>query len=274
MSARSPLLNVITAAVLKAAKGMVRDFGEVGNLQVSKKGTANYVTATDLRAEKILHAELKKARPDFGFLMEEGGEVPGKDGKHRWIIDPLDGTTNFIHAVPYFCISVALEKKISDKRSEIIAGVVYDPIHNDMFVAEKHGGAYLNDRRLHVSTRREIEDALLVTCAPRLGRKGYVESLEMLTRVTETAAGTRFFGAAALDLAYVAAGRYDGFWHNSLNSWDMAAGMLLIQEAGGMVSQIDGEEVDLAENNVLASNKHLHRKMISLLKDVSAGIPQ
>ena len=263
---RSPLITVMSNAAIKAGKGLLRDFSEVEQLQVSKKGTANFVTAADIRTEKFLFRELQKARPTFGFLMEESGEVQGEDAAMRWIIDPLDGTTNFIHAVPYFCISIALEKKISPTKYEILAGVIYDPIHNELFAAEKYKGAYLNDRRIMVSGRRELDESLLATAAPRQSRAGYARSKKILKAVTAQDIGVRCNGAAALDLAYVAAGRYEGCWFTSLQPWDLAAGMLLVEEAGGKVTELDGEPNALKTGNIFASNAQLHTKLHGLIQ--------
>lgn len=266
MSSRTPLLNVITAAVIKAGKGLIRDFSEVDKLQISRKGTANFVTASDIRSEKVLRDELTKARPGYGFLMEEGGEVTSRDGEFRWIIDPIDGTTNFIHAVPYFSISVGLERSFPNGLKEIVAGVVYDPIHNDLFCAEKYKGAFLNDRRIQVSQRRELDSALITTGAPRAGHEGYAQALAMIGAVTKTSAGVRFYGSAALDLAYVAAGRLDGFWHSALKPWDIAAGLLLVQEAGGQVSPIvEGKDV-LATGGLFASNEVIHEPILKIIR--------
>lgn len=259
-------MNVMTAAVLKAARPLPRDFGEVERLQVSRKGTANFVTVADRRTEKTLREELQKARPAFGFLMEEGGEIVGKDPEHRWVIDPIDGTTNFIHAIPYFCISVALEKIIAPGKSEILAAVIYDPIHNEMFTAEKGQGAYVNDKKLAVSRRDDFSEALFGTGSPRFGSPNYDLSNRMLHTVREKAAGIRFCGAAALDLAYVAAGRFDGYWHTGLQRWDMAAGMLLIQEAGGVVSSIHADENPLDSGTVCAANRLLHPALLNMLR--------
>lgn len=265
MSARSALITVMANAAYKAAKGLVRDFSEVDQLQISRKGTANFVTAADLRAEKTLIQELKKARPNFGVLSEEAGEIPGKDPAMRWVIDPLDGTTNFIHAVPYFAIAIGVENRITPTRSEIVAGIIYDPIHDELFHAEKYKGAYLNNRRLIVSPRKNLEEALISTGAPRQGKKDYVRSLRMLRAITSQSIGIRSCGSAALDLAYVAAGRFDGYWHNALKPWDIAAGMLLVQEAGGMVSEITGRDDVLNTGRILATNKVLHNKIAGLL---------
>jgi myo-inositol-1(or 4)-monophosphatase len=203
---RSPTLNVMMNAARKAARGLVRDFGEVENLQVSMKGPADFVSSADLKTEKLLRQELQKARPGYGFLMEEGGEIVGSDASHRWIIDPIDGTTNFLHGIPHFCISIGLERD-----GEIIAGVIYEPIHDEMFHAEKGAGAYLNERRLRVSARRKLEEAVFATGIPFKGRPGHEQFVADATAVMATCAGIRRFGSAALDLAYVAAGRYEGY---------------------------------------------------------------
>ena len=227
----TPLINVMASAARKAARGLLRDFNEVDNLQVSRKGILNFVTEADLRSEKTIHYELKKARPKFGFLMEESGEEEGEDTGMRWVVDPLDGTNNFIHAVPYFCISIGVEKKTTTGK-EIIAGVIYDPIHDEMFMAEQGKGAYVNQRRIKVANQRS-NDFYFVTGTAR-HENPYREVTSSLTR---HAAGLqcvlRRGGAAALDFAYVAAGRYDAAWFAHLHQWDMAAGILLVKEAGG-----------------------------------------
>lgn len=260
----SPLINVMTGAVLKAGKGLLRDFGEVDQLQVSKKGTANFVTASDVRTEKLLQRELAKARPDFGFLLEESGEIAGKDASHRWIVDPLDGTTNFIHAVPYFCISVALEKRSGDK-SEILAAVTFDPIHNDLFTAEKGKGAFLNGRRLSASGREKLEDAMLVTGKPRDTTQIDAYAATLLNHVMQAGASLRYFGATALDLANLAAGRIDACWFYTMQPWDIAAGLLLVQEAGGIATGFDGTAASAYNKTLLASNRQLHLPMQKLL---------
>lgn len=261
----SALLNVMSAAAIKAGKGLLRDFGEVGNLQVSRKGTANFVTQSDIRTEQLLQRELSKARPDFGFLLEEGGEVPGKDPTHRWIIDPLDGTTNFIHAVPYFCISIALEKRFPNGDSEIVAGVIFDPIHNDLFMAEKGKGAILNNHKLVASGRETLEDSLLVTGSLRHTPQGDGQAFSILDKVVRSGATIRYFGATALDLANLAAGRIDACWHYMVQPWDIAAGILLVQEAGGVITQSDGSPITPYSKAVLGSNRHLHASMRTLL---------
>src|SRR6185369_12134291 len=200
-------MNVMTAAARKAAKVLIRDFGEVEHLQASKKGPADFVTQTDFRVEKILREELSRTRPHYGFVMEEGGVVEGLDKTHRWFIDPIDGTTNFIHGLPHFAISIGLERE-----GHLVAGLVFNPIRDEMFTAEKGQGAWLNDRRLRVSSRRELKDAIVATGIPYLGREGHEEFLGELGRIMNEVSGVRRFGAASLDLAFVAAGRFDAFW--------------------------------------------------------------
>lgn len=235
----TPVMNVMTAAARKAAKGLVRDFSEIGHLQVSRKGAMNFVSDADVRSERILKEMLQKARPDYGFLMEESGEIIGKKSEYRWIVDPLDGTTNFLHAVPYFAISIGLEK-ISDGKPELVAGVVYDPIHDEMFLAEKGKGAFVNDMRLRVSMREN--SFYFVTGTARM-QTPYSPRTSILSRYAgeEVECVLRRSGSAAMDLAYVAAGRYDATWFAHLNAWDMAAGIVLVREAGGEVEMI-GEQ--------------------------------
>jgi myo-inositol-1(or 4)-monophosphatase len=248
-------------AVLKAGRGLARDFGEVENLQVSLKGPGDFVSAADRRAEQILRQELARARPRFGFLLEESGIVKGEDPDHRWIVDPLDGTTNFLHGVPHFSISIGLER-----RGELVAGVVYDPIKDELFCAEKGAGAYLNDRRLRVSGRSDLASCLIGTGIPVLdwpGRHGFAAQLE---RISDEVAGVRRLGTASLDLAYVAAGRLDGFWEFGLKPWDVAAGIVLVREAGGMIQRLDGESNLLAGGTLVASNAVIHPRLVQLLR--------
>ncbi len=262
MATRSALINVMTRAAHKAARKLTRDFGEVENLQVSKKGPADFVSAADLRAEETLRDELARARPDFGFLMEESGHRPGRDPEgRRWIVDPLDGTSNFLHGLPHFAISLALEA-----RGELVAGVIYDPVKDEMFIAEKGAGAYLNDRRIRVSARTRLEESLIATGIPYKGHGDIPEFLAELERVATATAGIRRWGAAALDLAYVAAGRYEGFWERDLSSWDTAAGIVLVREAGGYVSNIDGGPPRLDDPGIVAANDSLHAALIDLLR--------
>jgi myo-inositol-1(or 4)-monophosphatase len=257
---RSPLLNVMCNAAFKAARGLVRDFGEVENLQVSRKGPGDFVSVADKKSEKILFEELKKARPSYGFLMEEGGEVAGDE--NTWIIDPLDGTTNFLHGIPHFAISIGLQKG-----TELIAGVIYDPIKDEMFYAEKGGGAFLNERRLRVSNRSQLTEALLATGIPFALHNAKVRQQfqDTLEKVMPQVAGIRRFGSASLDLAYVAAGRYEGYWEGRLAPWDVAAGIVLIREAGGYVSDLKGGEDFLGTGSIFASNQALHQPLKDLL---------
>ncbi len=261
MAIRSALIHVMTSAALKAARGLIRDFGEVEQLQVSVKGPGEFVSAADLKAETVLRTELAKARPGFGFLMEESGASAGSDGHHRWIVDPLDGTTNFLHGIPHFAISIALERD-----HEIIAGVVYEPLRDEMFWAEKGAGAFLNDRRLRVSARRQLADAVIATGIPFRERGDHTAYLPTLAAVMGATSGIRRLGAAALDLAYVAAGRFDGFWEFGLQPWDIAAGIVLVREAGGYVSDLAGGHGMLASGDVLAANDHLHLPLAQLVK--------
>jgi myo-inositol-1(or 4)-monophosphatase len=267
MARRSALMNVMIRAVERAARDLKRDFGEVEHLQTSKKGPGDFVSAADLRSERILRQELHKARPGYGFLMEEGGVIKGTDPEHRWLIDPLDGTMNFVHGIPHFAISVGLEQA-----GEMAAGVVYDPIKDEMFWAEKGSGAYLNDRRIRVSSRRKLEDSLLAAgITARSGaddaeRAAFVAQIDAALAAT---AGVRRFGSAALDLAYVAAGRYDAFWEHRLSPWDIAAGMVLVREAGGYVSEIDGGSDMLASGSTFAANAHLHQPIGKLLRNAA-----
>ncbi len=248
---QSPLINVMSAAAIKAGKGLMRDFGEVDQLHISRKGASNFVTKSDVRTEKLLQKELLAARPGFGFLMEEGGEVAGKDPTYRWIIDPLDGTSNFIHAIPYFCISIGLEKRGANGESEIVAGVIFDPSHNELFTAEKGKGAQVNSRKLTVSSRDNFEEAMMVTGSPR-------DAISANEKVAKSGAIVRYFGASALDLAYLAAGRIDACWYHSIHPWDIAVGMLLVQEAGGIFTTIDGKPASIYSSSVLASNRILY----------------
>lgn len=259
--ARSALLNVMVSAVRKAAKGLARDFGEVENLQVSLKGPGDFVSAADMRAEKVLREELERVRPGYGFVMEEGGIVEGTDDQHRWIIDPLDGTHNFLHGIPQFAISLALERA-----GQIVAGVVYNPATDELFTAEKGGGAFLNDRRLRVAARREMAEAMIGTGIPGLGRPNHPFYLERLAKVMANTAGVRRVGSAALDLCWVAAGRFDGFFEYNLNAWDIAAGVLMVREAGGWVSDAEGKDRYLTNGHVVVGNEYIHRQLLELVK--------
>ena len=260
----SPNLTVMINAARKAARGLQRDFGEVENLQVSVKGPGDFVTASDRKAEKILMEELMKARPAFAFLGEESGAVAGTDpAGHRWIVDPIDGTTNFIHGVPHFAIAIALER-----HGEIVAGLIYNPITDELFTAERGRGAFLNDRRrLRVAARRDIHDALICCGLPHRGSEDNGLFRSELSAMQGRVAGLRRTGSACLDLAYVAAGRFDGYWERGLKSWDIAAGMLMIRESGGAIMDIDSEKSPLETGNVLAANSDLIEDMRRLLKE-------
>lgn len=255
-------MTVMINAARKAARGLIRDFGESQALQVSRKGAADFVSRADTKAEDTLFEELSHARPKYGFVMEERGEVEGSDNSNRWIIDPLDGTTNFLHGVPQFAISIALER---DRLP--YAGVVFNPITDEIFWAEKGEGAYLNDRRLRVSGRDDLSACLFACGLPFAGRPGRKRALDEAKRVLKETAGVRRFGAASLDLAYVAAGRFDAFWERDLNIWDVAAGAALVREAGGMISEIDGGKNFLTGGSILAANPEVYEKAMALLKD-------
>jgi myo-inositol-1(or 4)-monophosphatase len=261
MAVRSPVVNVMANAALKAARALNRDFGEVEQLQVSVKGPSDFVSTADLRAERTLKTELMRARPGYGLLLEEGGATEGSDPHHRWIVDPLDGTTNFLHGIPHFAISIALERD-----GEIIAGLVYEPTRDEMFWAEKGIGAYLNDRRLRVSARRQLADAVIGTGLPFRDRGDHPKYLATLARVMAATSGVRRLGAAALDLAYVAAGRMDGFWEQDLKPWDVAAGVLLVEEAGGSVTKFDGSPFSPYGDEIVASNGHIHAQMLDVVR--------
>lgn len=262
MAHRSALINVMISAAQKASRKLLRDFGEVEHLQVSRKGPADFVSTADKTAEKTLHNILTKARPKYSFLMEESGEVIGQDTSNTWIIDPLDGTTNFLHGLPHFAISLGLQRD-----GDMLAGVVYEPVHDEMFWAEKGQGAHLNDRRIRVSGRSAMDEALFATGIPFKGARDHPEFLKHLEAIMAVSSGVRRFGSAALDLAYVAAGRYDGFWETGLSSWDMAAGIVLVREAGGYVTEIDGKKKMMKSGSILASNDQLHLPLGRLLRD-------
>jgi myo-inositol-1(or 4)-monophosphatase len=262
----SALMNVMLAAARKAGRSLARDFGEVEQLQVSLKGPANFVSAADHRAEEILHAELSRARPGYGLLMEERGEEIGADRTHRWIVDPLDGTTNFLHAIPIFAVSIALERE-----GELVAGLIYNPVSQETFAAERGKGAYLNDRRrLRVAARTELSASVIGTGIPHGGRPDHELFLKELPAVMDAAAGVRRFGAASLDLAWTAAGRLDGFWERNLRAWDVAAGIIILREAGGFVTDADGKDKMLETGSIVAGNEAIHRALLKLVKTAAA----
>ncbi|WP_099865428.1 inositol monophosphatase family protein [Pararhizobium haloflavum] len=254
--ARSALLHVMVQAALKAGRSLSRDFGEVQNLQVSLKGPGDYVSQADRKAEDIVRSELMRARPTYDFLGEEGGETKGSDGAHRWIVDPLDGTTNFLHGIPIFGVSIALERN-----DEIVAGVIFNPAMDELYTAERGGGAFLNDRRLRVAARRKLSDAVIATGVPHLGRGHHGKFLIELRNVMGEVAGVRRTGSAALDLAFTAAGRFDGYWEKNINAWDIAAGMLLVREAGGFVTDLEGGNRMFENGTVLAGNEYIHKAL-------------
>lgn len=260
MATRSATINVMVKAAEKAARSLKRDFGEVGQLQVSLKGPGDFVSNADLKAERTIREELSKARPSFGFLLEEGGAVAGSDADSRWIIDPLDGTTNFLHGLPHFAISIALEQK-----GEIVAGLVYDPAKDETFWAEKGQGAFCNDRRMRVSGRKQLSASLLATGIPFIGHGDHERFGRQLSAAMRETCGVRRMGAAALDLAYVAVGRYEGFWEEDLSPWDIAAGIILVKESGGYISDLKGGQTMLQSGSVLATNGSLHAPLQALL---------
>ena len=261
MSTQSALLKVMSDAARKAARGLNRDFGELIELQVSKKGAADFVSAADIKAEQTIFEALAKARPGYGFLGEERGMVEGTDKTHTWIVDPLDGTTNFLHAIPHFAVNIALERE-----GAIVAAVTYNPITNELFWAEKGKGCFVNDKRLRVAARQHLDESVLATGIPFLGHGQHARFLKELHQISQRVAGVRRFGAAALDLAFVAAGRFDGFWERDLSPWDMAAGILLVTEAGGKVTDADGGDEILTKGTICAANLELHPLVIERLR--------
>ncbi|UXN62405.1 inositol monophosphatase family protein [Phyllobacterium zundukense] len=259
--ARSAILNVMVQAAMKAGRSLARDFGEVQNLQVSLKGPGDYVSQADKKAEEIVYTELRRARPDYSFLMEESGVVEGSDSQHRWLVDPLDGTTNFLHGIPIFAVSIALERQ-----GQIVAGVIFNPAMDELYTAERGGGAFLNDRRLRVSGRSKLVDSVIGTGVPHLGRGDHGNYLLQMRNVMAEVSGIRRMGAAALDLAYVAAGRLDGFWEEGLSPWDIGAGIIMIREAGGFVTNLDGEQDVIDSKAIIAGNEAIQRALLKTLK--------
>jgi myo-inositol-1(or 4)-monophosphatase len=251
-------MNVMVAAVLKAGKGLKRDFGELENLQVSNKGPGDFVSIADKKSEKLLQQELERARPGYGFVMEESGIVEGADQTHRWHIDPLDGTTNFLHGMPFFAVSVALERE-----GALVAGVVYNPATEDLFVAERGKGAFHNDRRMRVSGRRLMEDSLVGMGVMHIGRGHHATNLANLGAVMGQVAGVRNIGSIAMELAYVASGRLDGVASRWLSSWDLAAGIVLVREAGGFVTDIRGGDTMLETGDIVAGNEPIHKSLLA-----------
>ncbi|MEM8826200.1 MAG: inositol monophosphatase family protein [Pseudomonadota bacterium] len=260
MPARPALITVMDRAARKAAPKLRRDFGEVAQLQVSRKGPSDYVSNADREAEETIVEILSQSRPEWGFLLEERGEIEGKDGEPRWIVDPIDGTSNFLHSIPHFAISIAAEI-----RGEIVAGCVYQPLTDEFFWAERGKGAFLHNRRLRVSARRDLGDALIATGIPFRGHGDHEVWRRQMDAVAPDVAGIRRFGSAALDLAWVAAGRYEGFWEKDLNIWDVAAGVLLVREAGGFVTDYRGSDKRVMDGEIVAANGALHSKLHKLV---------
>jgi myo-inositol-1(or 4)-monophosphatase len=261
MISQSALLKVMSDAARKAARGLNRDFGELAELQVARKAPADFVSAADLKAEQTLFEALSKARPGYSFLGEERGMVEGTDKTHTWIVDPLDGTTNFLHAIPHFAINIALQRE-----GQIVAAVTYNPAANELFWAEKGKGCFVNDKRLRVAARTRLDESVVATGIPFLGHGQHARFLKELHQISQRVAGVRRFGSAALDLAWVAAGRYDGYWERDLKPWDIAAGLLMVTEAGGKVTDADGGQDMLTAGSICAGNLEIHPLLLERLK--------
>ncbi|MEL6510029.1 MAG: inositol monophosphatase family protein [Pseudomonadota bacterium] len=255
-------LNVMMKAARKAGRSLAKDFREVENLQVSMKGAGDFVSRADLAAEEIIKTDLMEARPTYGWLAEEGGEIEGQDPTRRWIVDPLDGTTNYLHGLPHWAVSIALEHK-----GDIVAGVVYDPTKDELFFAEKGQGAWMNESRLRVSGRHKLIESIFATGLPFAGRPELPQTLQELARLLPATAGVRRFGSAALDLAYVAAGRYDGYWERRLQSWDLAAGSLIVREAGGLVEPFTPGNSIIEDGEVIAANEAIFETFTKVIRN-------
>lgn len=260
MASYSANVTVMTGAARKAARGLIRDFGEVENLLVSVKGVSDFVSKADIKAEQVIRADLTHARPAYGWMGEESEPVEGTDPRRRWIVDPLDGTTNFLHGLPHWAISIAMEHK-----DEVVAAVIYDPVKDELFTAEKGAGAWMNGKRIRVSNRKDLSECLFATGVPFGAKKTLGKTTGDLIALMPACAGVRRMGAASLDLAYVAAGRYDGYWERELQPWDIAAGILLVREAGGYITDISGGSDILAAGSVIASNAEIHAKFAKML---------
>ena len=261
MRLNSPQINLITRACMKASKSLIRDFGEIENLQVSTKGPGDFVTSADKRTEKILIDELQKSHPEYGIITEELGIINKLNVKNRWIIDPIDGTMNFLNGVPQFAISIGYEED-----GEIKCGVIFNPITNEMFCAEKGNGAYLNNSRIRVSNKKKIKDALIVTGGPKGSSKIKDKIFTEYINVSKNVSNVRKFGSAALDIAYVACGRFDGYWQRELNYWDIAAGIIILKEAGGFVDFFEEDKSLPLKKNILATNTNIHDELRELIK--------
>jgi myo-inositol-1(or 4)-monophosphatase len=257
----SALINVMVKAARRAGRSLKHDLGEIEHLQVSLKGPANFVSLADKRSEEMLYADLAKARPGYGFIGEEGGARDGTDKSHTWIVDPLDGTTNFLHGIPQFAISIALQRE-----DTIIAGVIYNPANDELYIAERGKGAFLNDQRLRVAGRRKLGDCVVACGLPHIGRGDHEQSRREMAELQNKVAGLRRFGAAALDMAFVAAGRLDGYWERNLQAWDIAAGQIIVREAGGIVSGVEGHDDALRSRNVVCGNEFIHAELVKILK--------
>jgi len=265
MRLNSPQINLITRACEKASRYLIRDFGEIENLQVSTKGPGDFVTSADKRTEKILIDELQKAHPEYGIITEETGIINKSNLKNRWIIDPIDGTMNFLNGIPQFAISIGYEEE-----GEIKCGVIFNPIMNEMFCAEKGNGAFLNNSRIRVSNKKDIKDSLIVTGGPKGASKIKDKIFSEYINVSKNVSNVRKFGSAALDVAYVACGRFDGYWQRELNFWDIAAGIIILKEAGGFVDFFEEDKNNYIKKNIIASNSNIHNEIRDLIskKDI------
>ena len=257
----SAVINVMVKAARRAGRSLKRDLGEIENLQVSLKGPANFVTLADKRAEEMLYTDLAKARPGYGFVGEEGGTREGADKSHTWIVDPLDGTTNFLHGIPQFAISIGLQRE-----GTIIAGVIYNPANEELYIAERGKGAFLNDQRIRVAARRKLDECVIACGLPHIGRGDHELSREEMAALQPRVAGLRRFGAATLDMAFIAAGRLDGYWERNLQPWDIAAGQIMVRESGGLISGMDGHEDALKTGDVVCGNEFVHAELVKILK--------
>src|SRR6187200_404202 len=257
----SAVINVMVKDARRAGRNLQRDLGEIEHLLVSLKGPANFVTKADKRAEEMLYEDLAKARPGYGFIGEEGGSREGADKSHTWIVDPLDGTTNFLHGIPQFAISIGLQRE-----GTIIAGVICDPANDELYIAERGKGAFLNDQRLRVAGRRKLNECVIGCGLPHIGRGDHEQSRREMTAIQNKVAGLRRFGAASLDMAFIAAGRLDGYWERNLQPWDVAAGQIMIREAGGTVSGIEGDDDPLKTGNLICGNEFIHAELVKILK--------
>jgi myo-inositol-1(or 4)-monophosphatase len=264
----SALINVMVKAARRAGRSLKRDLGEIEHLQVSLKGPANFVSKADKRAEEMLYEDLSKARPGYGFIGEEEGHREGADKSHTWIVDPLDGTTNFLHGIPQFAISIGLQRE-----GTIIAGVIYNPANDELYIAERGKGAFLNDQRIRVAGRRQLSECVVACGLPHIGRGDHELSREEMTALQPRVAGLRRFGAACLDMAFIAAGRLDGYWERNLSPWDLAAGTIIIREAGGVVTGIAGDDDALKTGHVVAGNEYVHGELVKILKGLGAPKP-